>query len=148
MYKKTMIVLFIIFAFSSIVITAFAFNGNDSSSNQQLTTSTVLKVNNDNKLTGTDYSGYNKVSGDTKTVHKSAHSVVNGSIIITPQLAKKIALKYIEESGASPGKPELVKEDGKRVYIVPVIENKKRVGEIHLDARNGKNIGGCGGAPT
>lgn len=148
MYKRTMIVLFIIVTLSSILITAFAFTGNESSGNQQLTTSTVLNVNNDNKLPGADVTGNSKVSRDTKTFHTNGLPGLKGSIYISPETAQKIALKYIEEPGASPGNPVLVREDGKRVYIVPVIDNKKRVGEIHLDARNGKNIGGCGGAPS
>ena len=147
MYKKTMIVLFIIVTLSSILITAFAFTGNDPSSNQQLTTSIGQNVNNDNKLPGMGDAGYSIVSKNTNTVHKSVLQGLKVPVFISPQNARKIALKYIEEPGASPGKPVLVKEDGKRVYIVPVIEDKKRVGEIHLDARNGKNIGGCGGAP-
>ena len=57
-------------------------------------------------------------------------------------------MKYIKQPGATAGTPELVKQDNKKVYIVPVIYQSRNVGEIDLDAYNGKNIGGAGGAPT
>nr|WP_245526729.1 PepSY domain-containing protein [Methanothermus fervidus] len=61
--------------------------------------------------------------------------------------AKNIASKYIEEPGASPGSPKIVYIDGKPVYVVPVIKNGKQVGEIYIDVKTGKNLGGAGGAP-
>ena len=65
--------------------------------------------------------------------------------IISAVEAQEIAKTYIEVSGATPGSPELVTQEGKKVYIVHVIEKKKNVGEIDLDAHNGSNIGGSGG---
>ena len=66
---------------------------------------------------------------------------------ITSEKAQKIASKYIEVSGAIAGKPTLIKQDNKLVYIVPVIDNGKNVGEIDIDAQTGENLGGVGGAP-
>jgi hypothetical protein len=37
--------------------------------------------------------------------------------------------------------------DAIKVYEVPLILNNIKVGEIHIDSSNGKNIGGAGGAP-
>lgn len=147
MYKKTIFLFLMIVTLSSIVITAFAFSGNSPSGNQQQITSTMIDTNSNAKVPILDDTGVSTGLGVNKTAHKSALTVYTGPIFISPEEAKKIALKYIDEPGASPGNPVLVKEDSKRVYIVPVVMNKKRVGEIHLDARNGKNVGGCGGAP-
>ena len=66
---------------------------------------------------------------------------------ITSAEAQKIASKYIAVSGAIAGTPTLTKQDNKLVYIVPVIDNGKNVGEIDIDAQTGKNLGGAGGAP-
>lgn len=66
---------------------------------------------------------------------------------VSTEDAKNIASKYIEEPGASPGSPKIVYIDGKPVYVVPVIKNGKQVGEIYIDVKTGKNLGGAGGAP-
>ena len=66
---------------------------------------------------------------------------------ITSEEAQKIASKYIEVSGAIAGTPTLTKQDNKLIYIVPVIDNGKNVGEIDIDAQTGENLGGAGGAP-
>ena len=66
---------------------------------------------------------------------------------ITSAEAQKIASKYIAVSGAIAGTPTLTKQDNKLVYIVPVIDNGKNVGEIDIDAQTGENLGGAGGAP-
>jgi hypothetical protein len=79
---------------------------------------------------------------NVKTYHLSSVT------IITPAEARSIAAKYIEESGATPGTPDLVSQGGKKVYIVPVIENNVNVGEIDLDAHDGSNLGGAGGVKT
>ncbi len=64
---------------------------------------------------------------------------------ISSEEAKKIATKYIEVAGATPGTPKLVNQDNKMVYIVPVMVNGENVGEIDIDAETGANLGGAGG---
>jgi hypothetical protein len=59
----------------------------------------------------------------------------------------ELELSYIQVSDATAGIPNLVNQSGKLVYIVPVIINGKNVGEIDIDAQNGQNLGGAGGAP-
>jgi uncharacterized membrane protein YkoI len=66
---------------------------------------------------------------------------------ITSKEAQKIASKYIAVSSAIAGTPKLVKQDNRLVYIVPVMDNGKNVGEIDIDAQTGENLGGAGGAP-
>jgi hypothetical protein len=61
--------------------------------------------------------------------------------------SRLIAQKYIEESKAVAGKPERYNIGGKCTDIVPVLLNGKRVGEIDIDYKTGKNVGGAGGAP-
>ena len=80
-------------------------------------------------------------SKSTLKIHGSRGHVLSVSTV------KKLAKKFIKQRGASPGTPKLVKYDGRKVYIVPVIQNRKKVGEIDIDAKNGKNLGGAGGAP-
>ena len=64
--------------------------------------------------------------------------------IISTVEAQEIASKYIEQTGTTPGIPKLVTQEGKKVYMIPVIEKKKNVGEIDLDAHNGSNLGVAG----
>lgn len=66
---------------------------------------------------------------------------------ISPGESKKIAASYIETTGAKAGTPKLVKQNGKLLYIVPVLINGKTAGEIDIDAYTGQNLGGAGGAP-
>lgn len=68
--------------------------------------------------------------------------------IISPAEAQEIAAKYIEQAGATPGTPNLISQDGKKVYVVPVILNNTNVGEIDIDAQSGSNLGGAGGVKT
>jgi len=69
------------------------------------------------------------------------------STLISASLAKKLAERYIEEPGATPGIPQLLTSGKKRIYLVPVIYQGEKVGEIEIDAETGKNLGGSGGAP-
>ena len=66
---------------------------------------------------------------------------------ITPSEAQSIANKYILEPGATSGSPQNVDIAGKNTYVVPVKSNGKTVGEIDIDPKTGKNVGGAGGAP-
>ncbi len=61
--------------------------------------------------------------------------------------AQKIASAYILVISAKAGTPKLVDQNGRLLYIVPVVMNKINVGEIDIDAHTGKNLGGAGGAP-
>ena len=66
---------------------------------------------------------------------------------ISASKAQEIAQKYIEEPGVKAGTPQLVNVNGKKVYVVPVIDNGAQVGEIEIGAQTGENLGGAGGAP-
>ena len=68
--------------------------------------------------------------------------------IISPAEAQEIAAQYIEQAGATPGTPDLVSQNGKKVYVVPVMLNNTRVGEIDIDSQDGSNLGGAGGVKT
>ncbi len=59
---------------------------------------------------------------------------------ITSQEAKNIAKKYINKTGATPGDP-LLKTDGDKVYIVPIVTNGNQAGEILIDAQTGEYKG-------
>ncbi|WP_048190724.1 PepSY domain-containing protein [Methanobacterium sp. SMA-27] len=85
------------------------------------------------------------VTNTNNTTDNSTNTNTNTNI--TSAEAQKIASKYIAVSGAIAGTPTLTKQDNKLVYIVPVIDNGKNVGEIDIDAQTGENLGGAGGAP-
>ncbi len=142
MFKRALKTLLFVVTISAVVIAAFAVSGNNNSpynigSDQltQLTTPSTTNITSNQLTAGQKNKNHNLVNHLTLP------------IIISPTEAQKIAEKYIEQPGASAGTPKLVKEDGKKVYIVPVIDKANNVGEIHLDAHNGKNLGGAGGAP-
>jgi hypothetical protein len=140
MFKRATVILLMLVSISVLVIAAFAISGNNSSNNIASNVGAPLSTISNNS---------------TSTVPESPSSAPNHHVItnvkdeiISPTAAKILAKKYIEQPGAIPGTPQLVKQDGKKVYIVPVIDKKKNVGEIYLDAQSGKNLGGAGGAPS
>jgi len=146
MFKRAMLAFLIIVTLSAITLTVFAISVNDKNVNPEIQptispSSSVVTLKDRVEL---KYPVYSNVKVEYKTKDRVKH---NNLRIISPTEAQKIAEKYIKEEGVIPGTPKLLKENGKRVYIVPVMDNQKNVGEIHLDARNGKNLEGCGGAP-
>ena len=62
---------------------------------------------------------------------------------ISPEEAKKIAQKYIEEPGDTTGTPRLTKTSDGYEYIVPIINKGTDVGYISIDPQTGKNLGGA-----
>jgi uncharacterized membrane protein YkoI len=93
----------------------------------------------------------NKNIRDSDSLRSTSNQNTNhlsSVIIISPAEAQEIAAQYIEQAGATPGVPNLVSEDGKKVYIVPVMLNNTNVGEIDIDAQDGSNLGGAGGVKT
>jgi uncharacterized membrane protein YkoI len=146
MIKRTIMTLLVVVAISTAVISVFAVSNENNSSNNigsdqltQLTTPSSTNINTNLLSTGQTNKNHNFKNHFTLTTVLP--------VIISPTEAQKIAIKYIKQPGATAGTPELVKQDNKKVYIVPVIYKTKNVGEIDLDAHNGKNIGGAGGAP-
>jgi flagellar basal body-associated protein FliL len=134
MIKKIVLTVVVIVAILGI---AFATYSNSNSKNPTTNNTT-------NTTTGTINAS---VSNTTPTTTQTATTSNNTQSNISPAEAQKIAAKYIEQAGATPGTPDLVSQDGKKVYIVPVILNNTTVGEIDIDAKTGKNLGGAGGAP-
>jgi uncharacterized membrane protein YkoI len=127
MIKKSIIALIVIVA---IVGVAFAANN----LNIKNSTTKTSSINPENQI--------NASNNNTATSHnKYTQNKISASE------AQKIAKTYIKVSGATAGTPKLVNQSGKLVYIVPVIDNGKNVGEIDIDAKTGKNLGGAGGAP-
>ncbi len=150
MFKRTVMAVFVVLAISAITIGAYAISVNKDSSGNIVP----------NQVAGLGTPLINTPPGNTevKTTHiplkvperyvTTKTNMVNHipelNIISTVE-AQEIASKYIEQAGATAGSPKLVTQEGKKVYIVPVIEKKKNVGEIDLDAHNGSNLGGAGG---
>jgi uncharacterized membrane protein YkoI len=114
--------------------------------------STAGTVNTANGVVSHNTNNNNKNIPETDSVGStSKHATtyhLSSVTIISPAQAQEIAAKYIEQAGATPGTPDLISEDGKQVYIVPVIMNNTNVGEIDIDAQDGSNLGGAGGVKT
>lgn len=100
------------------------------------------------------YAGTTQLSPDNQTEEKNTtndNSQINTSQnnssenMITAQEAQDIALQYIEEPNATAGTPQLIDQDGQKIYVVPVMMNGSTVGQIDIDAYTGKNVGGAGG---
>jgi uncharacterized membrane protein YkoI len=151
MFKRVIMALLIIIAISTVIITAFAFSDNNNPSNNNIFSNQLQLLNNPSAINS------NVQVKDTPEKQKMLYYIqktgentknlnhIQKLSIISPADAEKIATQYIEQPGASTGKPRLVDQDGKKVYIVPVIKNAKDVGEIDLDAHRGSNLGGAGG---
>lgn len=142
MFGRAFMIIIILIALSGITVAAFAISDNKNTSKQvsqqSITNNSISPVTNKNTNTIVK-SNINNVKTDKHTIKDS---------ILTPLVAKLLAKKYIKQQGTTAGTPNLIKEDGKKVYIVPVLMNKTVVGEIDIDAHSGKNLGGAGGAPT
>lgn len=133
----------VLFALSGIIFMAFSIY--DVNTSKQVKQLQYQPVSNPiiGQLSGTDFKIISSHSSSVTTKkHRSTSHVLSVSTV------KKIAKKFIKQRGATPGTPKLVKYNGKRVYIVPIIQNRIKVGEIDIDAKNGKNLGGAGGAPN
>ncbi len=148
MFKRVTMILLIIVTLSAITLTVFAISDNDKTVNPGIQlkispSSSFVTLKDRVELKSVERSDRSKYKTDDNNRVKEIKLLT----IISPKEAQKIAQKYIKEEGAVPGTPKLLKENGKKVYIVPVLDNQKNVGEIHLDAMNGKNLEGCGGAP-
>lgn len=122
-FDKSMIVIVAVVALMVVGIAAYGSAGKLNSTNQ--TKEQNLSDNNNNSLPT------NSQATDQSTISASE--------------AQSIAQKYIEEPGATAGTPDLVEKNGQKIYIVPVILNSQTVGEIHIDAITGNNVGGAGG---
>jgi len=108
------------------------------SQDNQKSTDQVASTQSEGSQSGTQ-------SETTSTGSQTANGGSNVEISITK--AKSIAQNYIEQPGATAGTPKLQTMNGTKVYIVPVIYKSEQAGEIWIDAKTGKNIGGAGGAP-
>jgi hypothetical protein len=150
MFKKTVMALFVVVAISAITIGAYAISVNKDSSGSivpnQLTSLGTPLINTPQDKTNikTNHIPLKVPERYITTKTKMMNHIPEINIISMVD-AQEIASKYIEQTGANPGSPKLVTQEGKKVYIVPVIEKKKNVGEIDLDAYNGSNLGGAGG---
>jgi len=126
MIKKTILTVVVIVAILEI---AFAVYGNNSK----------------NSINTTNSTSPDQVNVTVKNT--TSDNISSSQTTITPAEAQKIATTYIAVSGATAGTPKLVNQNGTLVYIVPVTQNNSTVGEIDIDAKTGKNLGGAGGSP-
>jgi uncharacterized membrane protein YkoI len=134
MIKKIVVTVVVIIAILGIAFAAYNSNSKNPTTNNS-TTNTTTVTNNATVSNTTPNIQTTKTSNNTQSY-------------ISPAEAQEIATKYIEVSGVTAGTPKLTTESGTPVYIVPLIDtNNTTVGEIDIDAKTGKNLGGAGGAP-
>jgi hypothetical protein len=101
------------------------------------------KTSSPNKISNNVLAAYSSVN-----LKKSGHKKYAASKVrFKPSKSRSIAQKYIGVPKAVAGKPERYKIGGKCTDVVPVLLRGKRVGEIDIDPKTGKNVGGAGGAP-
>ena len=133
MMKKIVLTVVVIVAILGIAFAAYS-NSNSKTPTTNNTTNTT---------TGTSHASVsNTTPVTTQTTSNSTQSN------ISPAKAQEIATGYIDATGVTAGTPKLVTESGTQVYVVPLIDtNNTTVGEIDIDAKTGKNLGGAGGAP-
>jgi len=79
-------------------------------------------------------------SGNQTMQQNTSDNSSTANVKISSEEAKNIAKKYINQTGATPGDP-MLKTDGQKVYIVPIIVNGNPAGEIIIDAQTGENLG-------
>ena len=150
MFKRTVMLIFVVLAVSAITIGAYAISVNKDSSGNIVPTQLIgLGTPLINTPTGNTNIKTNNIplkvpKRYTTTKTNIVNHIPELNIISTVE-AQEIESKYIEQTGATPGIPKLVTQEGKKVYMIPVIEKKKNVGEIDLDAHNGSNLGVAGG---
>ena len=135
MMKKIIVALVVVAAVSGLV---YATYGN-TNSNNITNNSTTQGTQQMQQTTNTTPSTPNTTTSDTKS--KTVQTKISSAE------AMKIANSYIQVSTAKAGTPNLITQDNKLVYIVPVIDNGTNVGEIDIDAQTGANLGGAGGSP-
>lgn len=97
---------------------------------------------------GTTQSGQTQSGTQGGTTSGDSQSGDGGNNVkISSDQAKSIAQQSIEEPGATAGTPQLITMNGTKVYVVPVMKDNEKIGEIWVDPETGENIGGAGGAP-
>jgi len=93
-----------------------------------------------------DMGSNNNTPNNVSNLSQNVANVTNTTNITATQ-AQQLANKYIEQTGATAGTPQLTTSNGKEIYVVPIIYNGNTVGQIEIDANTGQNLGGAGGAP-
>ena len=166
--KGKVLLLIFIFVIASVTVTAYQVKSSDSQLMPSNLVNSQTPINNNHKNNSqneiSDFSQKSSDSLKSDTSSKSDEKLSNQAnsnnneksdtkTDTDPQYDTKTsdpqstAQKYIEEPGAVAGKPEQYIIGGKNTYVVPVLLNGDRVGEIDIDPETGKNVGGAGGAP-
>lgn len=143
MFGRPILMITVLIALSGVIFMAFSIY--DVNTFKQVNQPLYQPVSNPISGQASD-NDFNVVSTHSSSI-STTKKVGSTSHLLSVSTVKLLAKKFIKQHGASPGTPKLVKYNGKRVYIVPVIQNKIKVGEIDIDAKNGRNLGGAGGAP-
>jgi cytoskeletal protein RodZ len=97
MIKKLAVTVVVLVAIVGIAFAAYS-NGNTKNSTNTINSTSPEKVN------------VNVIKNTTSNTDKTQST-------ISPAKAQEIAKTYIEVSGATPGSPELVTQEGKKVYM-------------------------------
>ncbi len=145
--KGKVLLLALIIITASVTATAYQ----ATSSNPQLGQNTAnlqnhVNTDNQNNSQISDNSQQNQANSNSKKTSTKKYSSSKSDTKTSD--SQSIAQRYIEEPGAVAGTPENYDIGGKNTDVVPVLQDGKRVGEIDIDPKTGKNVGGAGGAPA
>lgn len=159
--KGKILLLISVILFTSFTVVAYQFNTNNTQLKQNPNLQTPInnnfKDNSQNEISDSDpksstsfksHSNSPNTSNSNSGKESSTKKYTSPKSDINTSDAQSIAQKYIEEPGAVAGTPEKVNMGGKCVDAVPVLIKGKAVGEIDIDPKTGKNVGGAGGAPN
>lgn len=141
--KGKILFLVSVLVISSITVTAYPVISTNSQLGQSNHANNNHKINSQNKISHKGLSDQSNSNIRKRSTKQHTTSKVNAK---SPK-SQSIARKYIKEHGAVAGEPERYNIGGKCTDVVPVLLKGKRVGEIDIDPKTGKNVGGAGGAP-
>ena len=161
--KGKILLLALVLIIASVTVTAYHVTpsnsqlGQSNVPNLENQVSTSLKDNSQSEVSNTglksdksfkSYSNSPNKSNSNSGKESSTKKYTYSKSDVKTSDPQSIAQKYIEEPGAVAGTPEKVNIGGKCVDAVPVLIKGKTVGEIDIDPKTGKNVGGAGGAPN
>ena len=147
--RGKVLLLALIIIIGSVTVTAYHVTASNPQLGQSNTVNLQNQVNTDNQDNSqvSDNSLQNQPnSNNNQKATNKKYS--NSKSDVKTSDSQSIAQQYIEEPGAVAGTPERCDIGGKTTDVVPVIQDGKRVGEIDIDPKTGKNVGGAGGAPS
>ena len=147
--KGKILLLVSVLIITGITVTAYPVISTNSQLEQPKHINSGIHVNNNHKINSQNGISNKGLPNQSNSNNKRSNTkkYTTSKVNVKTFNSQSIARKYIEEPNAKAGKPERYNIGGKCTDVVPVLLKGKRVGEIDIDHKTGKNVGGAGGAP-